>query len=194
MAEMPTRTQTHMSNPDPLRCDAYHEAGHAVVGIIRGLKLKIATVRPADGSDLQCRWDCSHIDKMLKSEQRLRRVFTKCFAEMSLASRYSEAMSCDTTSDEQRDAHHGDYIDAQFMLRRANLEYFSLATVSALKRRARTSVKQCATAIMTVVEKLLVCEGLDQVEIERIIKENPPIDNMTIWRAGNDDARMSAPL
>ena len=130
------RTQTHMLNPNPLRCSAYHEAGHAVVGIVRGLKIKIATIRPADGLNPHCRWDQGYVDQMLKAEPRkIRGSFTRCFAEMSLASRYSEAFVCNIKSDEQRDSHHGDYLDAQFMRRRANLEYFSLGTVSRLKRR-----------------------------------------------------------
>jgi hypothetical protein len=61
------RTQTHMLNPNPLRCCAYHEAGHAVVWVIGGIKLKIATIRPADGSDPQCRWDGDYINPILAS-------------------------------------------------------------------------------------------------------------------------------
>jgi hypothetical protein len=173
------RTQTHMLNLSPKKCSAYHEAGHAVVGIARGLKLKIATIRPADGSNPHCRWHQDYIDQMLKGKPRKTcRSFTRCFAEMSLASRYSEALRCNVKSDEQRDAHHGDYLDAQFMRRRAKLDYFSLANVSTLKRRARTLVTQYAAAITAVAERLLVCGGLDQADVELIIKENPPSGNV----------------
>jgi hypothetical protein len=169
------RTQTHMLNSNPLRCSAYHEAGHAVVGIARGLKLRIATIRPADGSDPNCRWDQDYIDQMLNAEpRRIRRSFTIAFAEMSLASRYSEALACNIKSDEQRDSHHGDYLGAQLMRHRATREFFSLATVSKLKRRACTLVTQYSVAITAVAERLLLCGGLDQADVKRIIEENPP--------------------
>ena len=173
------RTQTHMLNPNPLRCSAYHEAGHAVVGIARGLKLKIATVRPADASDPHCRWDQEYIVQMLNAKPRkICRSFTIYFAEMSLASRYSDALVCNVKSDEQRDSHHADYLDAQFMRRRANLEYFSLGAVSKLKRRARTLVTQYDSAVRAVAERLLACGGLDPAQIERIIEEKPASGNV----------------
>jgi hypothetical protein len=105
--------------------------------------------------------------------QKMRRSFTTCFAEMGLASRYSEAMACDTKSDEQRDARHGDYLDIQVMRRKAGLDYFSLMNVSKLKHRARTLVKQYAAAKTAVAERLLMCETLDRAEVENIIKRNP---------------------
>jgi ATP-dependent Zn protease len=168
------RTQTHKLNPNPLRCSAYHEAGHAVVGVLGGLKLEIATIRPTDGSDPQCRWDNDYMETILKSDQKIRSSFTKRFAEMNLASRFSEAMACDMKSDEQQDSHHGDYLDLQRMRRKAGFGYFRLATIPKLKRRARALVKENAAAIAAVAERLLESATLDQIQIESIIKENPP--------------------
>ena len=48
---------------------------------------------------------------MMKSDQKMRTSFTRCFAKMSLAARHSEKMACDTTSDEQQDGRHADYLD-----------------------------------------------------------------------------------
>jgi hypothetical protein len=167
------RTQTHMLNPNPKNCSAYHEAGHAVVGIIGGLKLKTVTIRVTDDFDPHCRWDGDHINPILKSESlEAREAFTERFAETCLASRYSEAMRCDISSDEQRDSHHFDYLHLQNMRQKASLDEFSPETVEQLNRRARTLVKQYAAAITAVADRLLVCETLDQTEVENLIKEN----------------------
>jgi hypothetical protein len=64
------RTQTHMLNPNPKKCSAYHEAGHAVVGIVRGLRLTHVTISESGDLDPYCRWDQGYIDEMLKSEPR----------------------------------------------------------------------------------------------------------------------------
>jgi hypothetical protein len=58
--------------------------------------------------------------------------------------------------------------------RRAGFDYFGLATVSKLNRRTRTLVILYAAAIKSVAERLLESGALDQAQIERIIKENPP--------------------
>ena len=165
--------QTHMLNPNPKKCSAYHEAGHAVVGIIGGLKLKTVTVRVTDNFDPHCRWDEDYINPILKSESlEPREDFTELFAEMCLASRYSEMLSCDISSDEQRDSHRFDWLDLQ-NIARAALSEFSLETVEQLNRRARTLVNQYAAAIRAVADRLLVCGTLDQTEVESIIKDNP---------------------
>jgi ATP-dependent Zn protease len=169
------RTQTHMLNLSPKKCSAYHEAGHAVVGIVNGLRLKHVTISGSGDLDPHCRWDKDVLDPILESGSlEAREAFTGRFAEMSLASRYSEAMGCDITSDEQRDSHHGDYVHAQSIRRKASLDEFGPAMVERLTQRARTLVTQYAAAIKAVAEKLLECDGLDQADIERIIWENPP--------------------
>jgi ATP-dependent Zn protease len=172
------RTQTHMLNSSPKKCIAYHEAGHAVVGIVNGLRLKHVTVSGSGDVDPHCRWDKVGIDPILESGSlEVRKAFTERFTEMSLASRYSEVMGCDISSDEQRDSHDGDYADAQSMRRTASLDEFDHGTVERLTQRARTLVTQYAAAITAVAERLLVCGELDQADIERIIEENPPSGN-----------------
>ena len=70
--EIAMRTQTHMLNPNPKKCSAYHEAGHAVMGIIGGLRLKNVTIRVSDDCDPHCRWDRDYIYPILKSESQWR--------------------------------------------------------------------------------------------------------------------------
>jgi hypothetical protein len=168
------RTQTHMLNPNPKKCSAYHEAGHAVVGIANGLLLKHVTIGGAGDHDPHCLWDRDYINPILESgSPEARESLTQRFAETCLASRYSEAMGCDISSDEQRDSHHFDHLGIQKTRRKASLDELSPETIEQLNSRARTLVKQYAAAITAVAERLLVRETLNQADIEDIIKENP---------------------
>ena len=81
-------------------------------------------------------------------------------------------MSCDISSDEQRDSHRFDCLDLQNMRQKASLDAFSPGTVEQLNRRARTLVKRYAAAITAIADRLLVCQTLDQTDVENLVKEN----------------------
>ena len=98
------RTQTHMLNSDAKKCSAYHEAGHAVVGVLGGLLLDYVTARETSAIDPHCKWKKEFIDRMLSNEGEERERFTDRFAEMCLAAEYAEALACDVSSDEQKEA------------------------------------------------------------------------------------------
>jgi hypothetical protein len=170
------RIQSHMLNDNPLRCDAYHEAGHAVIGLLHGMRLKYASIRPPGGLDPHCRWDDAFIDPIVTTGTlEARRAFVAAFAEVSLASRHSEAIIC-TMSDEQNDAHAGDLGDAQKMCLRAGLAEFTAAEIERVNARAGQLVHQHTGAITAIAEKLYVAATLTQQEIEAILEANQTVN------------------
>jgi hypothetical protein len=132
------RTTTADLNEKPKKCSAYHEAGHAVVGVARGIRLGYVTARETADLDPHCLWDRDHVNGMLANENaEVRSEFTERFAEMSLASRHSELMACRTDSDEQKDAAHCDYLGIEVMRWRARLDYFGLDRAEQLNESAK---------------------------------------------------------
>lgn len=114
-------------NPDESLCDAYPEAGHAVVGVALGLQLISVTGKTAT-SDPHCDWDHSHINTLLQqgnpANRHVIQQYTEDHAVMCLTPRFSEATVCDVTSDEQALAFHCDYLDAEWMRKCCGINYF----------------------------------------------------------------------
>ena len=147
-------------NPQPERCDAYHESGHAVVGVVRGLQLISVTVRDTGGMAPHCAWDHSWVDELVKRPDEpgvaeAIDAFTEFHAEMCLASRFAEALVCNIESREQQEALHYDYVDAERVRYERALRYFGWTTIEKLKRRPEALVNKYAKAIEMVANGVL---------------------------------------
>jgi hypothetical protein len=155
------RTTASDFNPDTKRCSAYHEAGHAVIGITLGLEIAYVTAKETDADDPHCKWSKEFIAKTLAAKEPYCELeaFTERFAKACLASRYSEAMICKTHSNEQEDAKHYDYLGIQVMRWRAGLFYFDPEQVERLSNQAERLVTDHALEIAAVAEQLLVRDG-----------------------------------
>lgn len=166
-------------NADPRRCDAFHEAGHAVIAVVRGLRLTNVTGVDAIQMPPHCDFDHSEFEDLLDRRpepgvQERIRLFTEHHAEMCLASHYSEAIACDTSSDEQKDALHCDYLDAERVRYTYLQNYFGLLGIKALHERARDLVAQYQRAITRVAEELLDGHTLNQDQVLTIVTESEP--------------------
>lgn len=99
------------------------------------------------------------------------RLFTEHHAEMCLASRYSEAIACNIDSDEQQDALHCDYLDAERIRYYCLANYFRRRGISSFYARASNLVGQHAQAIRLVAERLLAGETLDHEQVLLLANE-----------------------
>ena len=172
-------TPTSNSNPEPARCDAYHEAGHAIVGVALNLQLDYVTAATTAELPPHCRWnydqmytlinhrsessdDNTDLDKQLDD-------LSKRHAEMCLASRYSEALACNTESDEQTDAYHCDYLDAERIRYCCVGNYFGLRGIRTLEKSTFDLVQKHKAAIAVVADRLLNGERLSHEQVRNLL-------------------------
>jgi hypothetical protein len=175
---MPTSTAD--LNPHPERCDAYHEAGHAVVGVVRGLQLTSVTGQDAGHTPPHCAWDHGWVNGLLDTADQPGvpeqiNAFTEFHAEMCLASRYAEALVCNVKSDEQQEALHYDYVDAERVRYQCGLGYFGWSRIQQLKQSAEALVNGHAKAIKMVADKLLAGQTLTKEQVAAIIEESKAV-------------------
>lgn len=171
---MPTTTAD--LNQHPECCDAFHEAGHAVIGVFRGLHLSSVTGADAVHTPPHCVWDLSEFDALLPNREQPGveaqiEEFTERYAEMCLASCYSEKSVCDAGSDEQAEALHCDYLDAERIRYCYVGNYLGRTRVNELHGRSRALVAQHAQAIARVAERLLAGETLSHEQVHAVIVE-----------------------
>jgi hypothetical protein len=167
-------TLTADLNREPERCDAFHEAGHAVLGVVRGFRLKSVTALDTGGIPPHCAWDDAAIKALLGQRDKPGvaaqiEQFTERHAEMCFASRYAEEMACDISSDEQQDALHCDYLDAERVHYCCVGNYLGRTRVARLRDSARDLVNQHAAAVSRVAEKLLTGATLTHEQVEALI-------------------------
>lgn len=158
-------------NRDPARCDAYHEAGHTVVGVVLGLKLQSVSIRDTGTNPPQTVWDHSFLEDLRQNDKKAFATYTENYAIVCLASEYAEELCCDVSSREQKEAFHGDYLDAQWLRKAGQLPYFSFAIIDQLKQRAKEHVYMNRRAIDLVSERLLRGETLDSVQATELMAQ-----------------------
>jgi ATP-dependent Zn protease len=170
---MPTLTAE--LNKEPHRCDAYHEAGHAVIGVILGLQLKRVTCVDNGRTPPNCSWDYSEIDRLLTESENQNNStkideFTRNHAMMCLASEYAEQLACKTSSDEQEEALHCDYLDAQRIRYNYTGNYLGKTLLKQLHTKTKGLVQQHNAAVEKVAEQLLKEKSLNHDQILSLIQ------------------------
>jgi ATP-dependent Zn protease len=175
----PTRTEDF--NKEPRRCDAYHEAGHAVIGVILNLRLNTVTGVDNGRTPPNCSWDYSEIDRLQNTSDDHNNSeeiyeFTRNHAMMCLASKYAERLACDTSSDEQEESLHYDYLDAERIRYNCTGNYLGKTLVGQLRNTTETLVQQHRTAIERVAKQLLNGQTLNHAQILSLIRDDgsPP--------------------
>ena len=170
---MPTLTAD--LNKEPHRCDAYHEAGHAVIGVRLGLQLKSVTCVDNGRTPPNCSWDYSEIDRLRKEsddQTNSEKIdeFTRHHAIMCLASGYAEQLACNTSSDEQQEALHCDYLDAERIHYNCTGNYLGKTLLEQLRTRTRELVERDKPAVARVAEQLLNGQTLTHEQILSFIR------------------------
>jgi hypothetical protein len=162
-------------NPDDQKCDAYHEGGHAVVGIKERLVLKIVTIINAGNAHPHCEWDLTESRRWVGAEGDEARNklhdFTVRYAIMALASRYSEALCCDVSSVEQEDAFRIDADAIDNVRRSAGLPSFDGIELQQLALTAKARVHEHKDAIIRVADKLRAKRTLTGEEVKNTLDE-----------------------
>jgi hypothetical protein len=102
--------------------------------------------------------------------------FTRNHAVMCLASEYAEQLACKTSSDEQKEALHCDYLDAQRIRYNCTGNYLGKTLVGQLRNTTETLVQQHRTAIERVAKQLLNEQTLNHEQIRSLIRDDvsPP--------------------
>ena len=163
---------TCLNNDDYELCDAYHEAGHAVIGVALGLNLTLAASAACKLANPKCEFDHGAFNEMLKKgdpgDKEKIIQGTESLAIMLFASEFAEALVCDMRSTEQQEAIHGDYFDAQVARKGCGLPYLSARDVARLKERARNDVRRLEPAIRIVGDRLRRGERLDRNQVQVI--------------------------
>jgi hypothetical protein len=161
--------------------DAFHEAGHSTIGVVRNQNLTRATATWAGDIFPHCEWDSTEYDDLMaqKNDPAVHPALnehTENFALMCLAAQYAEALCGSTDSPEQKQAIHCDYLDAQRRRRNTGFDYFYNADVNRLCAQAKALVTQYAAAITAVATRLRAVESLDHDQVAAIIAANPPVE------------------
>jgi len=160
-------------NDDAALCDALHEAGHAVVGVVLGFDLVFAASAACKTADPKCKFDHTAFNQMVEkgdpSDTNKIVDGTERSAIMLFAGEYAEAFACDLRSREQQEAIHGDYLDAQLTRTMCRLPYLSFQTVINLKQRAEVEVRRLEPAIRVVAEFLRRGETLDLKQVKDLM-------------------------
>jgi hypothetical protein len=148
-----------------------------VIGVILGHDLNSVTSVTGADSSPHCSWDDSKFAPLMQEPDPVQATaaFVKSHALMCLAAQYSEACECEIKSDEQTEARHYDYLDAQRMKYYCHKQYFGTSTeIPNLCDEAKALVEKHNAAIVAVAEQLRVVASLDHDQIQALIDANPP--------------------
>jgi hypothetical protein len=86
------------------KTDAYHEAGHAVIGILQGFRLESATGVDKIGLFPHCKWEKWNVtQEQAEQDQAVAKDFTRRHALMCVAAEFSEAVVGNVNNPESAD-------------------------------------------------------------------------------------------
>jgi hypothetical protein len=155
-----------------MKSDAYHEAGHAVIGVL--LKFTLVYVSgDATKGDPHCKWTphgIQHVD-ITSSQDEISECDrrTRAYALMCLASEFSEALVSDVNNMETIEALHLDYLLAEHIRMSCGLYFFGLNQKTQLRLEAKALVEQNKDGIGRVAEALMAGRVLTHDQVEALI-------------------------
>ncbi len=109
------------------KADAYHEAGHVVIGVVQGFRLKSVSAAQTAKMDPHCEWESYGITKeQAEQDESLADKFTRHHALMCLAAEFAEALVSDVNNPQSVQAINCDYLDAEVVRKNIGFNYFGL--------------------------------------------------------------------